>query len=72
MSAGANDPHGDIDELSEGLAVALLMMDQAGLIELPEDLMRSAGLRMAALDGDEYLAALNAAAKVMARNRVTH
>jgi hypothetical protein len=72
MSAGANDPHADIDAMCDGLAVALLLMEQAGLIDLPEDLGSAAGVRAAAHDADEFLAVLTTAANVMARNRVTH
>lgn len=70
MSAGANDPHADIDALCEGLAVALLLLAQTGVIVIPEDIEAAASVRMAAMD--DSIGALNSAAKVMARSRAMH
>lgn len=72
MSAGARDPHADIDALCDGLALALVLMSNADLIQLLEEFESAALKRVAMLDGDDQMSALNAAAQVLARGRTTH
>lgn len=74
MSAGANDPHADIDALSDAFAVALMLLHTEDVLTVPADAaiainQRTVALQMADVDA---LTAIAAGIAVMKRGQAPH
>jgi hypothetical protein len=72
MSAGATDPHDDIDKLCDTIAVLMLSLNQHDLMDIPLALSDAVNLRLRALNGVEPLDVVNAGVEVLMRSRVVH
>jgi hypothetical protein len=71
MSAGATDPHADIQALCDALACALSVIERQGL-ENPSEWRDTVEAISARLEGQHEIDIIGRAVSVMARNRTTH
>jgi hypothetical protein len=74
MSAGANDPHADIDVLCDAFAVALMLLHTEEVLTVPADgaiaiNQRTTALQMADVDA---LTAIAAGLAIMKRGQAAH
>jgi hypothetical protein len=72
MSAGATDPHDDIDKLCDTIAVLMLALCENELLELPEDAADAANKRLLSLQGESQVDVIKAGVEVLVRSRVVH
>lgn len=72
MSAGARDPHDDIDKLCDAMAVMIMSLWQNELIQLSADAIDSTNKRLSALKEASAKETIEAGLAVLMRSRVVH
>jgi hypothetical protein len=66
------DPHTDIDELCDALALTLDLVSHYGLVGLDECATRIVDARKQSIDSEEHLNVVERAVAIMARSRAVH